>query len=344
MRRSLITAAVAVAAVVALPQVAQGATLHQDGKHRVLLQDTAGDANLVTVEGSKRVLIEDLNVPIEIDDAPACMPVDAYSVSCAPSIRIYELDLGDGFDVATVNSTKPIEVEGGHGRDRFNAGLTDGPSQVRWIGGIGLDTISYAHADAGVNVAPDLDANDGRPGDGDQVFNVKGSLDRQFARTPYAVSFTAGTKAFTLVTLHVLYGETKAEKQRRAKELAKIAEWLDARANELDKFNRNLIALGDFNIDRRDDPYWLAFASTGLGAPIPLQEARRNIAASSGGTDKYYDQIAWFQDGNLAKLTLEYNASGSFLWTDYILQGMTNPSKKARISDHYPLWVEFRRN
>ena len=171
MRRSLITAAVAVAAVAVLPQVAQGATLHQDGKHRVLLQDTAGDANLVTVEGSKRVLIEDLNVPIEMEGVPACMPVDAYSVSCAPSIRMYELDLGDGFDVATVNSTKPIEVEGGHGRDRFNAGLTDGPSQVRWIGGIGLDTISYAHADAGVNVAPDLDANDGRPGDGDQVFN-----------------------------------------------------------------------------------------------------------------------------------------------------------------------------
>ena len=171
MRRTLITAAVAVAAAAALPQVAQGATLHQDGKHRVLLQDTAGDANLVTVEGSKRVLIEDINVPIEVDDVPACMPVDAYSVSCAPSIRSIDVDLGDGFDVATINSTKPIEVEGGHGRDRFNAGLTDGPSQVRWIGGIGLDTISYAHAATGVDVASDLEADDGRPGDDDQVFN-----------------------------------------------------------------------------------------------------------------------------------------------------------------------------
>ena len=169
------------------------------------------------------------------------------------------------------------------------------------------------------------------------------TLDRQFARTPYAVSFAAGAKSFTLVTLHVLFGETKAEKRRRRDELAKIAEWLSERANEPDDFNRNLIALGDFNIDRRDDDYWLAFASTGLGAPIPLQEARRNIAASTGGTDKYYDQIAWFQDGDLAKLTLEYTAAGSFLWTDHILQGMTNPAKKARISDHYPLWVEFRR-
>src|SRR3954451_24136590 len=139
-----------------------------------------------------------------------------------------------------------------------------------------------------------------------EELGVHSSLDRQFARTPYAVSFAAGSAGFTLTTLHVLFGETTEKKQRRARELEKIAQWLWARANEPDEFNRNLIALGDFNIDRRDDPYWLAFASTGLGGAPPLQEARRNIAASSGGEDKYYDQIAWFQDGNLARLTLEY--------------------------------------
>ena len=136
MRRTLMTAAVAVAAIAALPQVAQGATLHQDGRHRILLHDTAGDANLVTVDGSHRVLIEDINVPIEIDGVPACMPVDAHSVSCAPSVRSIELDLGDGADVARVATSKPVEVEGGHGRDRFHAGSGDGPSQVRWSGGL----------------------------------------------------------------------------------------------------------------------------------------------------------------------------------------------------------------
>ena len=181
MRRTLLTAAVAVTAVVALPPIAQGATLHQDGRHRVLLQDTAGDANLVTVKGSHRVLIEDLNKPIEVDGVPACMPVDAYSVSCAPSVRRIDLDLGDGADVATIDSTKPIEVEGGHGRDRFNAGLTDGPSQIRWIGGIGLDTISYGLAATGVDVRVDLEERDGRPGDADQVFDdVEAIIGSQF--------------------------------------------------------------------------------------------------------------------------------------------------------------------
>ena len=171
MRRSLITVAVAVAAAAALPQVAQGATLHQDGKHRVLLQDTSGDANLVTVEGSHRVLIEDTNVPIELDGVPACMPVDAYSVSCAPSVRMIDLDLGDGADVARVATSKPVEVEGGHGRDRFHAGSGSGASNVRWIGGIGLDTISYGLAATGVDVDVDAPEGDGRPGDDDYVFD-----------------------------------------------------------------------------------------------------------------------------------------------------------------------------
>jgi hypothetical protein len=32
-----------------------------------------------------------------------------------------------------------------------------------------------------------------------------GALQRQFARTPYAVSFAAGKQAFTLVTLHIIF-------------------------------------------------------------------------------------------------------------------------------------------
>ncbi len=48
-----------------------------------------------------------------------------------------------------------------------------------------------------------------------------GALRRQFARTPYAVSFRAGTKTFVLVTLHVLYGEDEEE---RVPELRAIAQ------------------------------------------------------------------------------------------------------------------------
>jgi hypothetical protein len=48
-------------------------------------------------------------------------------------------------------------------------------------------------------------------------------LDRQFARTPYAVSFQARAEELTLVTLHVIWGD---DEQKRADELKEIATWL----------------------------------------------------------------------------------------------------------------------
>ncbi len=171
-----------------------------------------------------------------------------------------------------------------------------------------------------------------------------GGLGRQFARTPYTVSFAAGSKAFTLVTLHVYYGETRQEREERAQELRAIAEWLADRAREPDEFNRNLIALGDFNIDRNGDPLWQAFASTGLGAPKELEDVPRNISAAGGGTSKHYDQIAWFTKGNREQLTLTYKTAGYIRWTDFILRDARDDrARKAHISDHYPLWAEFGR-
>lgn len=171
-----------------------------------------------------------------------------------------------------------------------------------------------------------------------------GDLDRQFARTPYAVSFAAGDKAFTLVTLHTLYGDTGEERERRRMELQAIAEWLADRADDEDAFNRNLIALGDFNIDRLDDPLFRAFVSTGLSAPEALNDVPRNISASKRGTEKYYDQIAWFTKGTREALTLQYVTAGSVKWTDLLMTGSkSNADRKAHISDHYPLWAEFLR-
>jgi hypothetical protein len=47
-----------------------------------------------------------------------------------------------------------------------------------------------------------------------------GALNRQFARTPYAVSFRSGDKTFILVTLHVLYGEDEEERLPELKAIA----------------------------------------------------------------------------------------------------------------------------
>jgi endonuclease/exonuclease/phosphatase family metal-dependent hydrolase len=170
-----------------------------------------------------------------------------------------------------------------------------------------------------------------------------GALNRQFARTPYAVSFRSGDKTFILVTLHVLYGEDEEE---RLPELKAIAEWLAGWARDINGWDHNFIALGDFNIDRRGDALHDAFVSTGLDIPEDLQGVPRTIFADpeKPHLDKFYDQIAWFTGRNgLPALSLRYSRGGFFDFTKSALaaRGLTKAQLSWRISDHYPLWAEF---
>jgi Endonuclease/Exonuclease/phosphatase family len=176
----------------------------------------------------------------------------------------------------------------------------------------------------------------------DRLKGGKGALHEQFVRTPYAVSFVSGGQTFILVTLHVKYGGDAAE---RTEELAGIAAWLAEWAKRTaEDYNQNLICLGDFNIDRKDDPNFKALTSTGLEPPAELQGLSRTVS-DKPGAEHYYDQIAWFTDGKRAKLTLEFEPeaghAGRFEWTKYLLAGMKPQEASWHISDHYPLWVEF---
>jgi endonuclease/exonuclease/phosphatase family metal-dependent hydrolase len=163
-----------------------------------------------------------------------------------------------------------------------------------------------------------------------------GAFNRQFARTPYAVSFLASGQTLILVTLHIDYGS----RQERTDELTAIAHWLAGWAEQEDTWNHNLIALGDFNIDRRGDPLYEAFTSTGLTPAPALNSVPRTIFQS--GRDNFYDQIAWFTDPGKGPLTtLPCANAGSFDFVP-LLQGDLNlTSLSWKLSDHYPLWVEF---
>ena len=117
-------------------------------------------------------------------------------------------------------------------------------------------------------------------------------------------------------------------------------------AEQTNAWSQDLIALGDFNIDRRDDPLWQAFTSTGLTVPADLEEVPRSIFAAPGKktTDKYYDQIAWFAEVDGAGgLSMEYRCGGfvNFLNHVYTDTALTRNEISWRVSDHYPLWAEF---
>lgn len=171
------------------------------------------------------------------------------------------------------------------------------------------------------------------------------TLDRQFARTPYAVAFKRLDATFILVTLHVYWGSKSSQDLgERARELESVATWLKSWASDVNSWDQNLICLGDFNIDRRGGALWNAFTSTGL--TVPEQIDRPRVIAGKP-LDHFYDQIAWFTadlNGTEPLLSVRYTErAGMFDWSETALadSGLTSLQKSFRMSDHFPLWVEF---
>ncbi len=165
------------------------------------------------------------------------------------------------------------------------------------------------------------------------------ALNKQFARTPYAVSFKIDGKSFILVTLHILYGKNK---KSRIPELKAIADWLSDWGKASNVYDENLIALGDFNIEKRGDLLHETFISSGLHIPPDMQtpEVTRSIFDKT----KFYDHIAWFMGENGSpRLSLEYLRGGNYDFVKSITyRGTTTKNELSwKISDHYPLWAEF---
>lgn len=167
---------------------------------------------------------------------------------------------------------------------------------------------------------------------------TENALQKQFARTPYAVSFKAKDKTFVLITLHVLYGDNARE---RIPELKALAEWMADWAKDIKKWGFSLITLGDFNIDRKDDFAYQAFISTGLHVPEDMHQLSRTVF----GNLSFYDQIAWFTNKKLTpQINLKYKQGGTFNFKDKVLKNLnyTVSQLSFRISDHLPLWAEFK--
>ena len=165
----------------------------------------------------------------------------------------------------------------------------------------------------------------------------------QFARTPYAAGFVRDGVDFILTSVHVLWGKKPAD---RIGELTAFAKWMRRWAERPDDWNRNLLVLGDFNLDRQGDPLFAAFLSTGLWPPAELDHVPRTVF-SNDRTQHFYDQIAWFSDTTqpgppslLEGLTYTRHG-GSFDFVPHVYRDLTTAQLSWRISDHYPLWVEF---
>lgn len=154
-------------------------------------------------------------------------------------------------------------------------------------------------------------------------------------RSPYMASFRAGDFDFVVLTVHIRWG--KGAESRKG-ELKLLADWIDAKRNEKNCEDKDIIAMGDFNIPKRDDELFKAITSKGLVIPNAL----RGVGLGSNlEKNKRYDQILHYPDypENFT------NAGGilDFYANDIepLFPGMSKTDFTYQMSDHLPLWIQI---
>jgi endonuclease/exonuclease/phosphatase family metal-dependent hydrolase len=167
-------------------------------------------------------------------------------------------------------------------------------------------------------------------------------IGRQFARAPYIVSFVSAGNPFTLASVHAIWGDTVAARTHEAAALADLLRLTvkDPSPKTPDDFRRNLIALGDFNISRTGDETWRALVDGGLTPDPELADKPRTVGERPGSTTAY-DQVAWIAPGRLGALGFERVASDTLPWPEFIPRDPDDGDPTFRLSDHFPLWIEF---
>lgn len=172
-----------------------------------------------------------------------------------------------------------------------------------------------------------------------------------FDRTPYLAAFQAGRLSFLLVNVHLYFGsgKTKGQKaadiERRSLETYAVALWAADRHRSAFSYVRDIVALGDFNMPKRDpnDPVYKALTKKGLHLPAHSSQMGSNLAG-----DADYDQIAFFPGETQADFTGNH---GVFdfdavvfpdLWNGGAGRKKFNAYVKYYLSDHRPMWMQFR--
>lgn len=153
-------------------------------------------------------------------------------------------------------------------------------------------------------------------------------------RAPYVASFKAGNFDFVAFTTHVRWGSSA---EARIAELQGLANWIGAKSREKYKEDRDIIAMGDFNVPDTKGPMFQAITSTGLMLPKPLA---RGAFGTNLARNKRYDQIL-----HMPHFPENFcNAGGvlDFHVRDHrpLFPTLTKEQFTYELSDHLPLWIQ----
>ncbi|WP_449064473.1 hypothetical protein [Planomonospora algeriensis] len=101
---------------------------------------------------------------------PGCRQLTPRAVACGTAVTEFTAAMGDMNDTLSVGAQINGTVDGGDGQDGFLAGTESKTRRaITFIGGTGVDTVSYKGSDLSVRVSLDNTANDGRNIDSDNI-------------------------------------------------------------------------------------------------------------------------------------------------------------------------------
>jgi hypothetical protein len=165
-----------------------------------------------------------------------------------------------------------------------------------------------------------------------------------FDRNPYIASFRVGNLDFVMVSVHLYYGSSAwFNTDRRTLETYAVARWGDLRRSSDTSYSKNIIILGDFNLEKKNsnDPVYKALKSRGLVLPVHTSKIGSNLNG-----DMEYDQISFFPGDMKTRYT---GKKGVFDFDGGIFANAwkNRPDDfqkiiKFHIADHRPLWIEFK--
>ncbi len=166
-----------------------------------------------------------------------------------------------------------------------------------------------------------------------------------FDRNPYLAGFSSDSFVYVLVNVHLYFGsESAISMNRRRLETYAVARWADLRRQSPYAYSQDIIALGDFNLPKAEpgDPIFEALTRRGLHLPEHSTQIGSTIQ-----TDSHYDQVAFFPGETQQEFTGNlgvFDFDGALFRTLWEARTPREFFAYVRyyVSDHRPLWAEFR--
>ncbi len=148
-----------------------------------------------------------------------------------------------------------------------------------------------------------------------------------FIREPYIATFKAGNFDFTLITVHVLFGKSKAERRPEIVALARV--FLEIQAANPDE--QDVLLLGDFNFSA-DDIGFRELLDTPSMTYVINPTTKTTIGDKSSYDNLFFEK----------RYVREFDNKASVYAFDVDMFQRDYDKAKLAVSDHRPIWAVFK--